>query len=284
MNGTVIHTLPVAAQQPRIALMTASSSPSRGGDVHFEQRGATAVITFDRPEARNAMTWAMYEQLDRALDRIASNDHARVTILRGTGGHFVAGTDIAQFMAFQTADDGVSYERKLETIVAKLEALRTPTIAAIDGFAAGAGLVLAAACDLRVCTPSARFGVPIARNVGNSLSMANYARLVALIGAARTKQLLMTAGFMDAADARAVGFVIDVVEADALDREVDALAQRVASLAPVTLDVTKEAIRRVVALSFADGDDLLRRAYDSRDFHEGVAAWVEKRAPNWEGR
>jgi enoyl-CoA hydratase len=255
------------------------------GTVRFDRRGTTALITFDRPGARNAMTWSMYEQLDDALDRVASEPDLRVAVLRGAGGHFVAGTDIAQFVDFTSADDGVEYERRLEAVVAKLESLRVATVAAVEGFAAGSGLVLAVACDLCVSTPTARFGVPIAKNVGNCLSMGNYARLVAALGGPRTKALLLTADFIPAEQAHAIGFVVVVVEPDAFDAEIDALCARLATLAPITLQVTREAVRRIVHRWVeSDGDDLVRRAYESADFREGVSAFVEKRAPRWEGR
>jgi enoyl-CoA hydratase/carnithine racemase len=158
------------------------------------------------------------------------------------------------------------------------------TIAAIEGVAMGAGLVLAGVCDLRLCTPNARFGVPIARTLGNALSIANCARLVAAIGAARTTAMLLTASAMSADDARTSGFVVDVVPREELDKKLDDLCAHVASNAPVTLRVTKEALRRITRASVVDGDDLLRRAYGSRDFHEGVSAFLEKRSPRWEGR
>jgi enoyl-CoA hydratase len=254
------------------------------GTIHFERRGSTAFITFDRPSARNAMTWAMYEKLDRALDRVASEKDLRVAVLRGAGGHFAAGTDIAQFAAFKSAEDGVAYERQLEGVVAKLDATRVVTIAAVEGYAAGSGLAIAAACDLRICTPDARFGVPIAKTLGNCLSMPNYARLVASLGAARTKALLLTADFMAADEARTLGFVVAVVDPHKFPAQLDALCARVATLAPITLQVTKDAVRRIIASSSAEGEDLLLRAYASSDFHEGVSAFLEKRSPKWEGR
>jgi len=254
------------------------------GIVHLETRGTIATITFDRAGARNAMTWAMYQQLDDALDRIEANRDVRVAVLRGAGGHFVAGTDIAQFTEFTSGEDGVAYETRLETIVSKLERLRVATIAAVEGFVVGAGLVLAAACDLRVAAPSARFGVPIARTVGNALSAANYARLVALLGASRTKAMLITTDFMSAEDARAIGFVAMLVGASGFDAELDALCARITSYSPITIQCTKEAIRRVMSAPAASGEDLVRAAYGSSDFREGVAAFLEKRAPKWEGR
>jgi enoyl-CoA hydratase len=254
------------------------------GIVRLELRGATAVITFDRPSVRNAMTWAMYEQLDRALDRIASQAEVRVAVLRGAGGHFVAGTDIAQFATFRSADEGVAYELQLEAVLAKLESMRVATIAAVEGYAVGGGMALAAVCDLRICTPDARFGVPIAKTVGNCFSMANYARLVASLGVARTTRLLFTADLMTADEARANGFVMAVVEPEAFGAQLDLLCARLATYAPITLQVTKDAMRRIISRSSADGEDLLQRTYGSRDFHEGVAAFLEKRAPRWEGR
>ena len=230
------------------------------------------------------MTWAMYEQLDSALDRLAAESDIRVAILRGAGGNFVSGTDISQFVDFKSGDDGVEYERRLEAIVAKLESSRVATIAAVEGYALGGGLMLATVCDLRICTPNARFGVPVAKTVGNCLSMANYARLVASLGASRTKAMLFTADAMSAEEANALGCVVGVVEPAQFDGELAALCAKVVSHAPITLQVTKESVRRIVNASFAQGGDLVQRAYASSDFREGVAAFLEKRSARWEGR
>jgi enoyl-CoA hydratase/carnithine racemase len=254
------------------------------GTVRLERRDATVFLTFDRPRARNAMTWAMYESLAALLARLDPGDGVRVAVLRGAGGTFVAGSDIAQFAAFESSDDGVAYERRLDAVIARLEAVPVPTVAVVEGFAAGAGLAIAAACDLRVCTPDAKFGVPIARTVGNCLSMANYARLVAHLGPARTTALLCTAGFMSAPEAREAGFVLEVVPPDQIDARVHELSERIASLAPITLQVSKQAIRRIVAGLGAEGEDLIRLSYGSRDFREGVAAFLAKRVPVWQGK
>jgi enoyl-CoA hydratase/carnithine racemase len=252
--------------------------------VRFERRGAVALLTFDRPEARNAMTWAMYDQLAALLERLDPGDGVRVAVFRGAGGSFVAGTDIGQFREFGGEEDGVAYEKRLDAIIGALEAVPVPTLAVVEGYAVGGGLAIAAACDLRVCTPDARFGLPIARTVGNCLSIANHARLLAHLGPGRTKALLLLARYLAAEEARAAGFVLEVVEGERLDARVAELCERLAAHAPVTLQVTKEAIRRITRALSADGEDLVRRAYGSRDFREGVSAFLEKREPRWEGR
>ena len=133
-----------------------------GGEVRYRREGSVVTVVFHRPEARNAMTWAMYESLDRALDRIEEEEGLGTVVLRGAGGHFVSGTDIGQFKEFSTPEDGVEYERRLDALLDRLEAVPVPTLAVVEGAAVGGGLALAAVCDLRICTPDARFGVPIA--------------------------------------------------------------------------------------------------------------------------
>ena len=255
------------------------------GEVRYSRDGGVATVIFDRPAARNAMTWRMYEQLGEACARIRSEDGLRLAVFRGAGGKaFVAGTDIAQFLAFRSADDGIAYEAKMEGYIGSLESLPVPTLAVIEGFAIGGGLAIAAACDLRIATPDARFGVPIARTLGNCLSIANYARLVAALGAPRAKRMLLLAENLSAEEALAGGFLSEIVEPPDLDRRVAELTRRLTSHAPVTMRVSKEAIRRILHAGLPDGDDLVRACYGSDDFRIGVAAFVEKREPQWTGR
>lgn len=242
-----------------------------------ERRGPAAWVTFNRPEAHNAMTFAMYEALYERCEAVDDDDAVRVLVLRGAGDKaFVAGTDIGQFTAFETAQDGVDYEATIDRIVGRLEAVRKPTVALVDGYAMGSGLALAAACDLRVCTPAAQFGLPIARTVGNCLSMANYARLAALLGPGRLKDIVFTARSIGAEEALAIGLVTEVVEAGAAEQRVQELSERLATHAAVTLRVTKEALRRLRAAGLPDGDDLVREAYGSEEFRTTVAAFLAR--------
>jgi enoyl-CoA hydratase/carnithine racemase len=253
------------------------------GAVRFRRDGERAVITFDRPERRNALTWSMFDQLLGVLDTLHTDSSLRVAVLRGEGGHFVAGTEIGQFRAFHSVDDGIEYERRLEEIVSRLESAPLATIAAIRGAAVGGGLMLATACDVRVCTPDARFGAPIARTVGNALSITNIARLSAHFGPSRVKTVLFTANLIDAEEAHRAGFISEIIQPAAFDARVDALSDRIEAHAPITLRVTKESIRRIIAAGVPSDDDLLRQAYGSADFREGVEAFLEKRTPLWLG-
>src|ERR671935_653583 len=159
----------------------------------FEVDGPLAFLTFNRPESRNAMTWEMYDALVAACDDVDRNPAVRVLILRGAGGKaFIAGTDIAQFEAFRSRDDGVEYERRLDHVLDRLERVTKPTIAQVQGVAAGGGCAIALTCDLRVVTPEATFAIPIARTLGNCLSGATCSRLVDLLGPSRVKELLFT--------------------------------------------------------------------------------------------
>ena len=255
--------------------------------VLYEQDGPLAFVTFNRPDARNAMTWAMYDELYALCDAVESDSSIRVLILRGAGGQaFVAGSDINEFRQFDAPEDGVRYEQHLDSVLDRIEGLTKPTVAEIDGVTTGGGCALAAACDLRLCSPASRFGVPIARTLGNCLSAANHARFLDLLGPARLKDLLFSARLFDAAEALAVGFVNRIVEAPLLDGAVRRLAHTIAANAPLTIMATKEMIRRIQLHRRLPPDqarDLIVTCYTSADFREGVDSFLSKRPPQWSG-
>ena len=255
-------------------------------EAQFESAGPLAFLTFNRPAARNALTWAMYDALVDACDRVDADDTVRVFVVRAAGDAFAAGTDIHQFTGFAAGADGIAYERRLDAVIDRLERLTVPTIAQVHGVAAGGGCAIALTCDMRVCTPAAKFGVPIARTLGNCLSAANLARLVDLLGPARTKELMFTGRLIDVTEAASLGLVTRVAEPERIDAVVRELAEEIAANAPLTIRATKETLRRIAALRRHDtpADDLIASCYGSEDFKEGVASFIAKRRPRFSGK
>jgi enoyl-CoA hydratase/carnithine racemase len=256
-----------------------------------ERRGDSGEIvwlTLNRPQARNALTFAMYERIREVCLGVNADPSVRTVVFIGAGGRaFAAGTDISQFRAFDKEEDALAYEERMDRVLGALETVRVPTIAAITGACTGGGAGIAAACDLRVCTPSLKFGFPIARTLGNTLSMANFARLTMLIGAARVKELIFMARLVGADEAAVIGLVNEVVPSEeALEPRVMEIASTVSKHAPLTLETTKEALRRIrVQMTPPDGgSDLVIKAYMSDDFREGIEAFFAKRPAQWKGR
>jgi enoyl-CoA hydratase len=256
-------------------------------DLIYAVDDGIAKITFNRPQARNAMTFAMYDQMASICEAINADRSIKALILTGAGDKaFASGTDISQFRAFKTAQDALDYEARIDRVLGTLEQCRVPVIAAIAGACTGGGAGIAACCDIRVGTASARIGFPIARTLGNCLSMSNISRLVSLIGPARTKDLIFKARLVDAPEALALGLLNEIVpDVETLQTRALETAKLVASHAPITLEVTKEAVRRIRrTLSRDEGEDLILRAYMSEDFREGMEAFLNKRPPNWKGK
>ncbi|MFP4270794.1 MAG: enoyl-CoA hydratase/isomerase family protein [Alphaproteobacteria bacterium] len=242
-------------------------------------------FSFERPEARNALTYEMYEGLRDVCRDVPTDGSVRALVVTGSGGAFAAGTDMALFRSFATAEDAWTYEARMEAVFAAIERCPVPTIAAIDGACTGGGATIAAACDLRLATGRLKFGVPIARTLGNGLSTANLARLARVLGPVRTRDILLTARLIEADEALAIGLVREVVaDADALVARTRDLARQLASHAPLTLRATKEGLRRLeAAAATVDDRDLIAQCYTSADFKEGIDAFLAKRKPVWRG-
>ncbi|HWV91428.1 MAG TPA: enoyl-CoA hydratase/isomerase family protein [Burkholderiales bacterium] len=254
-------------------------------EVLVSREGPIVTLTFNRPEARNAMTWGMYQRLYEVCEEVDNDDSIRVLVLKGAGGKaFVAGTDISQFTKFKDGEDGIQYEKDGDKRSGRISKVRKPVIAQIEGVCVGGGFGIAAGADIRIGTPESRFGLPIARTLGNCLSMGNYATFMDLIGASRLKEMVFQARLMGAQEALTAGFLHEIIPAAEIDKHVRGIAEKVAAHAPLTLWATKEAVRRIQASrQLPDGDDIVRRIYGSADFKEGVAAFVEKRSPKWSG-
>src|SRR5437899_8248002 len=256
-------------------------------DLIYSVQDGIARITFNRPQARNALTFAMYERMAEICESIIPDGSTKALITTGSGDKaFASGTDISQFRAFKTAQDALDYEARIDRVLGTLEQCRVPVIAAIAGACTGGGAGIAACCDIRIGTEATRIGFPIARTLGNCLSMSNISRVVSLVGPARTKDMIFKARLVEAPEALALGLLSEIVpDVETLQRRADETAKLVASHAPLTLEATKESVRRIRrTLSREEGEDLILKAYMSEDFREGMDAFLNKRTPNFKGK
>lgn len=254
--------------------------------IHTVEDGV-ATVTFNRPQSRNALTFAMYEGLAEVCRTAPTDGSVTAIIVTGAGGRaFAAGTDMTQFRAFGTAEDALGYERRMSAVFDAIERCPVPTIAAITGACTGGGAAIAAACDIRLADERMKFGFPIARTLGNCLSTASLARLAALLGHGRTREILLTARLVEAAEAERIGLVAQILpDGQAVMAEARRLAGVLAEHAPLTMRATKEGLRRVMTDGpAAEDEDLVTMCYLSEDFREGMEAFLSKRRPEWKGR
>ena len=258
-----------------------------GEDLLYELRDGIGYVTFNRPQARNAMTFPMYERLAEVCAAADKDRSVKALLLTGAGDKaFAAGTDISQFRAFNKPEDALDYEKRIDRVLGALEHCRVPTIAAIKGACTGGGAAIAACCDLCIAAPNAKFGFPVARTLGNCIAMENFARFAALVGPARLKDMIFRARLVEAQEALAIGLVTEVVDDDnQLMARAEEVTRLVASHAPLTLQATKEALLRLrPSIPRGEGDDLILMCYSSEDFREGMDAFLNKRTPNWKGK
>ena len=262
-----------------------NSTPERIAEVRLELRNDVAYITFDHVATRNAMTVGMYQSLKSICEDLAKNPKAKVAILRGAGGKsFVSGSDIAQFSSFTSGEDGISYEEGIDRYLAPLATLPIPTLAVIDGMAVGGGLAVASCCDFRISTPDARFGVPIAKTLGNCLSAGNVAWLVPHLGVNIVKRMLLLAELVTAPELLKQGYLLATYPAENLELEANQLAERLMKLAPITQKSTKLTLARLIKNNLPDCSDLIRECYGSEDFKNGVSAFLGGKPPVWTGK
>ena len=259
-------------------MVTHSTPPSIDLDINEE----IARVIFNNPTARNALTWPMYEELKKICDSLANNPKIRVVIFKGAGDKaFVSGSDIQQFVDLKKDE---AYEVAVDHIFASLQQLPMPTIAMIEGLAVGSGLLMATACDFRISTPDARFGIPVAKTLGNCLSPSNLSWIAAHLGITTVKKMLLTAELIKAPELLESGFLYQTAEASELEASVNALAQKLAVLAPITQKASKLTLARLLQSNLLDCTDLMRETYNSQDFKEGVNAFLEGRPPQWVGK
>ena len=250
-----------------------------------EIRDGSAHVTFDHVAARNAMTVGMYQGLKNICQDLAQNPKVRLAIFRGAGGKsFVSGSDIAQFSDFKTGADGIRYEEGIDDYLTPLATLPIPTIAVIDGMAVGGGIAIASCCDFRIATHDARFGVPIAKTLGNCLSPGNVAWLVAHLGVNIVKRMLLLAEMIPASELQQQGYLLSTHTPEDLAQVSQDLAGRLMKLAPITQKVSKLTLARLMKNNLPDCSDLIAECYGSADFHHGVAAFMEGKPPVWSGK
>lgn len=258
--------------------MTTSPSPPC---LDLQIDGNMARVVFNHPAARNALTWPMYEELKRICDSLANNPEIRVVILRGAGDKaFVSGSDIQQFVDLK---ENEAYEVAVDHIFSSLQQLPMPTIAMIEGLAVGSGLLMATFCDFRISTPNARFGIPVAKTLGNCLSPSNLSWLAAHLGTPTVKKMLLTAELIKAPELLASGYLYQTAEPAEIESVTNALAQKLATLAPITQKASKLTLARLLQSNLPDCTDLMRETYNSKDFRGGVNAFLEGRSPQWNG-
>ncbi len=253
----------------------------------YEVNDGVGTVSFNRPRTRNALTFGMYTELSRICETVGGEDGVKALIIRGEGEKaFAAGTDISQFREFSSPEDGLAYEAEMDRVLNTIEDCGVPTVAAMHGASTGGGAAIAASCDLRICTADLKFGFPIARTLGNCLSATSLSRLVQLIGAGRTKEVLFTSRLIGAEEALSTGLVSEVLpDQAALDERAGALARLLAGQAPLTLKATKQALARLrKTMAAIDDEDLIALCYTSEDFREGLDAFLAKRKPQWRGR
>lgn len=255
-------------------------------DIIIERKEGIAQVKFNRPDVRNALTFEMYEVVYNLCVEANETEELRAIIFAGVDSSaFASGTDISLLQGIKDGKGGIDYEERIERVVGMVERCRVPTIAAIAGACTGGGAALASACDLRIGAKNMRFGYPMAKTLGNCLSLPNSARLIFLIGPGRFKELLLTARLMGAEEAYATGLISKVVEpVDVLARAHE-LAVQIAQNAPLTIWAAKEAVHRLhEQLQSTDFTDVIEKCYQSDDFRLGVESFINKQAPKWSGK
>ena len=254
-------------------------------DVVVDRRGAVQWIVLNRPQVRNAMSVRMYQRLVSVCADVERDPSIRAIVLTGAGNAFSAGGDISSFRALRTAQDAIDYDAVGNAAFTALESVRVPVVAALAGPCTGGGALIAASCDVRIASPSVRFGVPIARTLGNCLSTRDLSRLVGFVGVPRAKDLLVSARLLSAQEMLAAGLVSELTpDEDSLLSRAQELAEQIAGYAPLTLRATKQSFQRLQADgSDASNEDLMAACYLSSDFRSAVDAFLAGRSPEWKG-
>ena len=253
----------------------------------FEKEAPFAFITINRPKVMNALSNELVEEFDRAFDLVEEDEEIRALIITGAGEKaFMAGADIKELEARDFVQGRKQTKRRQE-VFNRIAEMRVPVVAAVNGFALGAGLELAVACTLRVAAENAKFGSPEV-NLGIIPGDGATQRLPRLVGFGRAMELVLTAEFIDAEEAHRIGLANRVVPQEALMEEARKLAGKIAKKAPLAIQYAKEAVNRSLEMGIYEGlaheSYLHALACASEDKKEGVSAFLEKRKPQYTGK
>jgi enoyl-CoA hydratase/carnithine racemase len=253
--------------------------------------GRVWTLTLNRPESRNAVSAALIDELGSALGDAERDTECRAIVLAGAGKDFCSGADVGELLTAREGSGTIEYGRTFETLLRAMEDHSKPVVGAVQGSALGAGCQLLLACDLVVAAEDARIGIPSAR-LGIVIPFENVERLVISVGPKRTAEMLLAGRVLSGVEAREWGLINQTAPAHEVGAAAADLAHRIASLAPLSVAASKRGIREVLR-SFASGDAakagrefdaLAAAALTSQDLREGLAAFMERRDPEFEGR
>lgn len=252
----------------------------------MERHDNVAIVQIDRPKSLNALNSSTLEELGQAFDEIAIDPALRVVILTGSGEKaFVAGADIGQMRSL-TPLEARRFSQLGQSLMNKIENLPQPVIAAVNGFALGGGTEIAMACDIRLAAENAKFGQPEV-NLGLLAGFGGTQRLAKLVGSGRASEILFTGDLLDAQEAYRLGLVNHVYPADRLMSEAMSLAKRIASRAPIAVQLTKSAVQKGRNIDIISGQayeaEVFGQLFSTEDQKEGCSAFLEKRKPDFRG-
>lgn len=260
---------------------------AQSGFLKVEARDGVAIVTIDRPERKNAMNQAMWREMAEIFAGFADDGEVRAVILTGAGDDFCAGADISEFESLRgTASSAMAYEKGNSAAFAAIRTCPVPTIAAIRGICFGGGFGLAAACDLRIASGHALFCVPAAR-LGLAYPVDAMEDIVNAVGPQMAKYLTYTAARLDSKSVMETGFLLEIVEPAGLELRAVELATTIAQNAPLSVRASKASIRATQTLDAKDiaaATALGDATFESADYAEGRAAFLEKRPARFQGR
>lgn len=252
----------------------------------IEKKGGVAVLTINRADALNALNSEVLAELSEAFDQLQADEEVRVIVITGAGRAFVAGADIGE-MSSMNMLEGRAFGNVGQKLFRRIEKSEKPVIAAVNGFALGGGLELALACDIRIASEAAIFGQP-ETGLGITPGFSGTQRLAAVIGRSRAAEMILTADSINAEKAAEYGLVNSVVPAKKLMETAEAMAQRIASRAPLAVRWSNIAIKRGQEVDIDSGieieADLFGMCFATADQKEGMAAFLERRAPEFTGK